>query len=144
MSAAFVKSLTRQIEERMGSGAKAAAAAGVSQGRWSDYVNDTNPIHGETTIPLHRFMKVAGPDEKSALLSVWSQDFATPGDCLNTEASQVTEASAELQRVVREAKARAGDGPISQIDQARILKLVLIVHAEADDVRSALINKGAA
>ncbi len=138
MSAAFVKSLTRQIEDRMGGSTKAAAAAGVSQGRWSSYVNEGNGAYANTTIPLHRFMKVAGPDEKSALLSVWSHDFATPGDCLNTEASQVTEASAELQRVVREAKARAGDGPISQIDQARILKLVLIVHAEADDVRTTL------
>lgn len=141
MSAAFVKSLTKAIEERMGGSAKAAAAAKVTQGRWSNYVNETNPEHAETTIPLHRFLRVAGPEEKAALATILREDQEEPGQCLNTEASEVTELSAELQRAVREAKARAGKGPISKLDEARILKMALGVYGAVNDVKVTLATE---
>ena len=137
MTAPFVKTLTRAIETRLGGSAAAAAAAGISQVRWADWCNDSNPKHAQTTIPLHRFMRVAGPEERAALVAVLRDDEA-PGECLNTEASEVTEAAAELQRAVREAEARAKGGPISKLDEARILKLTLAVFSEVNDVRATL------
>lgn len=128
MSVPVIKAITRRMRLRYGSTANAAMAAGVSPGVFSHYENDDHP---DTTIPLHRFLMAANADERLALIEVLKgADSGTP-DCPMTEASETTEASADLQRAVREATA---DGKITPLEARQIVRKAVEVQAQAADV----------
>lgn len=129
MSVAVIKAITRQIRLRLGSSENAAIACGLcNKGAWSLYESDNHP---ETTLPLHRFLMVANGDERAAVIRLLTgEDEAAPA-CMNAAAGETTEASADLQRVVREASA---DCKITPFEAAVIRAGVLRVQAEASDV----------
>lgn len=129
MSVPVIKAITKQIRLRMGSSENAAIAAGLSnKGAWSLYESDNHP---ETTLPLHRFLMVANAEEKAAVIRLLTGGDDAAPICLNTEASETTEASADMQRAVREAQA---DGVVTPLEQSRIRAAALRVQAEAQDV----------
>lgn len=128
MSVPVIKAICRRIEDRMGSGAKAAAAAGVSGGLWSQYANDDHPT---ITIPVHRLLALVNDDEASAMITLFRRDRAPAPTCLMTEVSETTEASADLQREAREALA---DGDLSELEKRRLRQRALNVKEEANDV----------
>lgn len=132
MSVHVIKAITRRIRLRMGSTANAAAAAGVSPGVFSHYENDDHP---DTTIPLHRFLMAANADERAALIAVLEgEDKPCTADAM-TEAGETTEASADLQRMVREAMK---DGKITPFEARPIVRKALEVQQQAADVISAV------
>lgn len=99
-----IKSICRQIEDRIGSGRLAAAAAGVTPGVWSTYCSDAHP---DITIPIHRVRFVANDSERAALAALILGDDGPNKVSLRVEACEATEAAADLQRAARE----AGDTP---------------------------------
>ena len=132
MSVPVIKAITRRIRMRYGSTANAAQAAGVSAGVWSHYENDDHP---DTTIPLHRFLMAADGRERAALVALLQSDMDPEPGCAMTEASETTEASAELQRTVREAMA---DGKVTTLEARNITRMAMAVKAEATDVIAAV------
>ena len=129
MSVHVIKSITRQIRERMGSAENAAIACGLSnKGKWSLYESEHHP---ETTLPLHRFLRVANAAEKAAIIRLLQTDNDAGPVNLTTEASETTEAAADLQRTVREAEA---DGVVTPLERQRIRDQALRVQNEAGHV----------
>lgn len=129
MSVPVIKAICRRIEARMGSGKNAALAAGVSAPVWSTYCSEEHPT---ITIPIGRLLDIASGDERAAVASLFTCDDQDAPACLRTEAEEATEAAAELQRAIREAK--ASGKPISELDRRRITKLALSARAEIEDV----------
>ncbi|MEH6697224.1 MAG: hypothetical protein V7672_00850 [Brevundimonas sp.] len=129
MSVPRIKALTKRIRLRIGTSEEAARQAGLAhKGAWSLYENADHP---ETTLPIHRFMAVANGAERAELIDLLQAEDDDPAGDLLTEAPEVTEAAADLQRVSREA---AADGKITILERRRIRAGALRVKAEADDV----------
>jgi hypothetical protein len=129
MSVPVIKAITRQLRHRMGGTENAAIAAGLSnKGKWSLYESENHP---DTTLPLHRFLLVADADARAALIRLLEGETEPAPTDLNTEAGETTEASADMQRTVREAQA---DGVITPFEKQQIRAAALRVHDEADDV----------
>ena len=129
MSVHVIKAITRRMRQRYGSAENAALAAGLkNKGKWSLYESDEHP---ETTLPLHRFLLAANADEKRALVDLLKAEVGDAPDCPMTEASETTEASADLQRAVREA---AADGKITTLEARQIVRKAVEVQAQAADV----------
>lgn len=135
MSVPVIKSLTKRIRKRIGSSELAALACGLSnKGAWSLYESENHP---DTTLPLHRFLECASDAEKQALIDLIKltmEGDAAP-DCANTEASETTEAAADLQRAVREA---LRDGTLTPMERRTITEQAMSVKANADDVIQAV------
>ena len=134
MSVPVIKALTLRIRKRIGTNAETAIAADVSGGQWSNYEAENCPT---TTIPVHRFIAVSNDAEKQALidlLRLTMEGDAAP-DCANTEASETTEAAADLQRAVREA---LRDGTLTPMERRTITEQAMSVKANADDVIQAV------
>lgn len=123
-----IKSICKRIEDRMGSGKAAALAAGVSAGVWSNYCSD-EPQHADTTIPFHRVFFVANASERAALAALLVGDDTPPTADLLTEASEATEASAVLQRQVREAGPNITPLKARQLRQSGAVALVEVMDA---------------
>lgn len=139
MSVPVIKALTKRIRKRIGTNAEAALAADVSGGVWSHYESEEHP---STTLPLHRFLMVANRAERQVLIDLLAlEDDARP-NCATTEASEATEAAADLQRTVRQAMA---DGMITPFETREIVAKAMDVKAQADDVIQAVtpIKRGA-
>lgn len=127
MNSAVIKALTRRIEDRMGSGRKAAIAAGVQPSVWSGYVSDDHP---QLTIPFGRLLLVANAEERRAFAELLVSDPDGPDGDLDCEAQEVTEDAAELQHRVRHAKAEG----LSRRAAREIVKDALHLRAEVDHV----------
>lgn len=128
MSIPAIKSLTKRIRKRHGSSEAAAVAAGLSnKGAWSLYESENHP---ETTLPLHRFLMVANAEERALFARLMADEDDGPED-LMTAASETTEASADMQRAVREATA---DGVVTPLERSSIRAAAMKVMAVADDV----------
>lgn len=133
MSVPVIKALTKRIRKRLGTSELAAVASGLSnKGAWSLYESENHP---DTTLPLHRFIMVANRAERQALIDLLLMEDDDRPDCANTEASETTEAAADLQRAVREALA---DGKLSPLERKSITEQALTVKASADDVIQAV------
>lgn len=130
MSIPRIKALTKRIRLRIGTSEEAARQAGLSnKGAWSLYENTQHP---ETTLPLHRFLAVANRQERNELIDMLlAEDDDGAEECVSTNASETTEAAADLQREVRVAMA---DGKISPLEKARLIRQAQEVKANADDV----------
>ena len=128
MNVAVIKALTRRIQVRFGSNAAAATAAGVQASVWSDYCSDAKPT---ITIPFHRLLEIATPEERRAFADVLLDGEDADRGCLATEASEATEAAADLQRTVRLATA---DGELTPREARSIVDQALNVQAQAADV----------
>lgn len=128
MSVPVIKAICRGIEERMGSGKRAALAAGVSGGLWSQYCSDEHPT---ITIPVHRLLVVANAEERRSIASLFSGDDAQECADLLDEASELTEGAAELQALVRRA---VSDGKVTPLERRRIREKALSVRGDAEDV----------
>ena len=128
MSVPVIKALCRRIEQRLGNGRLAAAAAGVSAGVWSGYCSDD---HADITIPLHRLMTIASAQERAAFADLLRGGEGRQLSDLLTEAAETVEEAAELQALVREA---IRDGALSPNEKKRIRAKALGVKAQAEDV----------
>lgn len=139
MSVPVIKALTKRIRKRIGSNAEAALIAEVTGGVWSHYESEEHP---STTLPLHRFFKVANRAERQVLIDLLLlEDDDRPMNA-STEASEATEAAADLQRTVRQAMA---DGTITPFETRDIVAKAMDVKAQADEVIQAVtpIKRGA-
>lgn len=128
MDSLVVKALCRRIRDRYGSNEKAALAAGVTGGVFSNYCSDEHP---DTTIPFHRIGFIANAAEKKAFTTLLLGEEAALAADLLTEACEVGEAGIDLQRAAR---AAAADGKLSPNERRRLREGALEVQAQAGDV----------
>lgn len=133
MSVPVIKAITKRIRLRHGTTEAAAAAAGVVPSAWSGYENADKP---DTTIPLGRLLAMAlTSDEKRAIAGLFACDDDEAG-CVMEEASEATEAAANVQRLVR--LARQPDGSIAETDARPIRAAALEAKAQMNDVLKAV------
>ncbi|WP_298700929.1 hypothetical protein [uncultured Brevundimonas sp.] len=135
MSVPVLKALTKRIRKRIGSTEMAALAAGLSnKGAWSLYESENHP---DTTLPLHRFLDCANDAEKQTLIDLIRMTMENGGApaCATTQASETTEAAADLQKVVRQAEA---DGVVTPLERSQIVGKALEVQSQAADVIKAV------
>lgn len=133
MSVAVIKSITQRIRKRYGSTEAAAAAAGVVPSAWSGYENADKP---DTTIPLGRLLSMSlTSDEKRAIAGLFGCDDDETG-CVMDEASEATEAAANVLKMVR--MARQPDGSIAETDARPIRAAALEAKAQMNDVLKAV------
>jgi hypothetical protein len=128
MNSLVIKAICRRIEDRYGSNKKAAVAADVSGGVWSNYCSDEHP---DTTIPVHRFLLCANAAERAALAKLLLDEGDTAPPCVLTETSEAFEAAGALHKKVRLATA---DGKPTLNEKREIREEALEVQGHLADV----------
>ncbi|WP_312128123.1 hypothetical protein [Brevundimonas sp.] len=129
MSTSTIKSITRRIRMRIGSNEEAAKSAGVSPGVWSHYESADK---SDTTIPLHRLvMMPLTAAERREIMDLFVEHDDAIVECLMEEASEATEAAAELQGLVRLA---TRDGKVTETEARRIRDAAMTAKAQINDV----------